>query len=145
MTVTATINGLSEGHHGFHVHADDDISDSCAGAGAHYNPGGYNHGGPGDQISHTGDWGNIIADVDGIARVIGLYPGSLDSISGNIIGRSIVVHEDEDDLGRGAEDSDTLTTGNAGARLACCVITQLDNTALPDGARCNSSKTKPKD
>jgi len=31
------------------------------------------------------------------------------------------IHRDEDDLGRGGAP-DSLTTGNAGARIACCVI-----------------------
>lgn len=36
----------------------------------------------------------------------------------SVVGRSIMVHADVDDLGKGGHDL-SLTTGNAGARLAC--------------------------
>ena len=39
----------------------------------------------------------------------------------SVIGRSFVIHADEDDLGRGGF-ADSKTTGHAGARLACCTI-----------------------
>ena len=57
-----------------------------------------------------------------------------------MIGRSVMVHADEDDLGRG-DNSDPVTkppvngkcskvTGNAGARIACGEI-RLDTSAPP--------------
>ena len=39
----------------------------------------------------------------------------------SIIGRSIVIHEKKDDLGRGGNKG-SLASGNAGARIGCCTI-----------------------
>ena len=39
----------------------------------------------------------------------------------NVVGRSLVIHEDPDDLGMGGH-SDSLTTGHAGKRITCAVI-----------------------
>ena len=70
---------------------------------------------------HVGDLGNVIAGEDGNAKyeredhLINIY-GEF-----SVIGRSFVVHADEDDLGLGGHEL-SLTTGNAGARLACGVI-----------------------
>jgi Cu-Zn family superoxide dismutase len=42
----------------------------------------------------------------------------------DLLGRSIVLHVGEDDLGRGQGSArrESLLTGNSGARLACAVI-----------------------
>ena len=39
----------------------------------------------------------------------------------NIIGRSVVIHLNKDDLGLGNQE-DSLTTGHAGPRITCAVI-----------------------
>ncbi len=39
----------------------------------------------------------------------------------SIVGRGVVVHQDKDDFGKGGTP-DSLTTGNAGNRIACGVI-----------------------
>jgi len=39
----------------------------------------------------------------------------------SVLGRGVVVHEREDDLGLGGHD-DSKTTGHAGARIGCGVI-----------------------
>lgn len=91
-------------------------------AGAHFNPTGKTHGGPKDENRHVGDLGNVEANSEGIAtlnmedHLIMIY-GAVN----NVIGRAMVVHEREDDLGRGG-DEESLKTGNAGGRLACGVI-----------------------
>lgn len=79
------------------------------------------HGGPLDQIRHIGDLGNVFADSNGIATTS--FSDAVISLYGprSIIGRAIVVHSSEDDLGK-SEHPDSHKTGNAGGRVACGVI-----------------------
>ena len=79
------------------------------------------HGAPGDDERHVGDLGNIEANDKGVANVV--IEDSLISLTGekSIVGRSLVVHADPDDLGRGGHEL-SKTTGNAGGRLVCGVI-----------------------
>jgi superoxide dismutase, Cu-Zn family len=114
--VVADLQGLSQGKHGIHIHECGDCSAADGtSAGGHFNPSGMSHGAPMDAMRHEGDMGNIEADNTGKAHLE--YIDSDLSLEGmnSIIGRSVIVHKNEDDL-------KTQPTGNAGARVACGVI-----------------------
>jgi Cu-Zn family superoxide dismutase len=122
VTVSYEIKGLKDGLHGFHVHEYGDLTDKCNSTCAHFNPNNKTHGGRNSKESHVGDLGNI-KSKNNLAKG-SFYDNkiSLDYKSMYcIVGRSIIVHEDRDDLGRGNND-ETLKTGNAGKRMACGVI-----------------------
>jgi Cu-Zn family superoxide dismutase len=114
--INAELTGLAPGEHGFHVHEFGDCSmadGTCA--GAHFNPTGAPHGGPDDEQRHAGDFGNVNADSSGKATYKRV--DNMISLNGrnSIVGRSIIVHADPDDL-------KTQPSGNAGARVGCGVI-----------------------
>ena len=67
ISVEGEIAGLTAGKHGFHIHREANIAESCHGAGSHFNPGENDHGAPTAEESHAGDWGNILASSTGIA------------------------------------------------------------------------------
>ena len=71
--------------------------------------------------------GNVEAGADGTARVQ-LEDSQVKLIGPlSVIGRSFVLYEGEDDLGKGGHE-DSLTTGNAGKRVACGVVGIADIT-----------------
>jgi superoxide dismutase, Cu-Zn family len=114
--VTAHVEGLAAGDHGFHVHEFGDCSaPDATSAGGHFNPGGAPHAGPDATARHVGDLGNLTADTQGMASYDRVDPAiRLDGPHG-VIGRAVIVHAAPDDLA-------TQPTGGAGARLACGVI-----------------------
>lgn len=90
-------------------------------AGPHFNPHGKEHGAPTYENRHAGDLGNVVANDAGSAKID--ISDKQISLSGSlsILGRTVVVHADVDDLGDGGHEL-SKSTGNAGARLACGVI-----------------------
>lgn len=120
--IDGTIDGLSPGPHGLHVHECGDISKGCDSVGQHFNLLDTKHGGPSDGVNnrHTGDLGNIIAGEDGRAtfrlvdKVLKVW---------DIIGRSIVVTNAPDDLGKG-DNPGSLINGNAGKGVSCGIISR---------------------
>merc|ERR1711966_619209 len=83
--------------------------------------------GPTKENRHAGDLGNVVATADGCVFELEDVQIPLDGTN-SIIGRACVIHELEDDLGKGdsseigTQGKTSKTTGNAGARLACGVI-----------------------
>lgn len=121
-TIYGTVAGLTPGKlHGFHIHEAGDLTEGCTSVCAHYNPFKQPHGGRYSCERHVGDLGNLEADsqgnctfnfTDDLVRLGGKY---------SVLGRSLVIHEDEDDLGLGGW-KDSLTTGHSGKRLVCGII-----------------------
>ena len=121
--------------HAIHIHEFGDISNGCMTAGPHFNPTGTTHGTRmvKGMPRHAGDLCNNIYPKHG--KVHFTYKDNAISLFGvnSIIGRTIVIHEGEDDLGLGGLDDngnvidmsvhkESLKTGNAGGRMACAII-----------------------
>ena len=118
--IKINLKNVPIGIHGFHIHRVGDLREGCSSLCSHYNPKNKNHGGPNDKERHVGDLGNIISKNgivnktlrDKLIKLRGKY---------SVIGRSVVIHAGEDDLGKG-DNVESLKTGNAGKRIACGVI-----------------------
>ncbi len=108
--ITGTIDGLTPGEHGIHIHEKGDCSaPDFTSAGGHFNPNNGQHGDINKMESHMGDMGNIKADKNGHAVV----DETSEYMSLNqILGRGVIVHANEDDL-------KTQPSGNSGPRIAC--------------------------
>ena len=131
--VYVNVKGLPPGMHGIHIHNSGDLRDGCKSLCSHFNPTNKTHGNRGDKIRHVGDLGNIKVGRNG--SCICSFTDKIIKLKGknSIIGRSVVIHKNQDDLGKGGLDKngnivdkkvhdESLKTGNAGARLAGAVI-----------------------
>lgn len=111
---------------GFHIHTNgilnpsDNITVRCESSGPHYNPLNKPHGNISSWKRHMGDYGNMLVHngtikakfIDRLTMLHGPF---------SIIGRTIVLHEREDDLGLGS-DKNSKINGNSGPPIACGII-----------------------
>jgi superoxide dismutase, Cu-Zn family len=120
--IALAVKGLAPGEHGIHVHQ----TAKCEGpaftsAGGHFNPDNRQHGLNNVLGSHAGDMPNFTVDSTGHSTATVVAPGMrLDSGPRSVFaggGTALVIHEKADDM-----RSDPA--GNAGARVACGVITK---------------------
>ena len=122
VNIEAVVNNLPPGKHGFHVHEKGSCADSGKAAGGHFNPDNVVHGDmvkDGIEHAHPGDMGNIEANAKGKGILKVFLPGvSLTEGKYLIVGKSMIVHEKEDDFSQ--------PTGNAGDRIGCGVITAVE-------------------
>ena len=120
--IALTVSGLAPGHHAFHIHT----AGKCEGpdfksAGAHFNPYNKKHGLKNPEGPHAGDMENIEVGSDGTgkAEVVNKDVTLVDGPNSLFHegGTAIVIHASPD-------DNVTDPAGNAGARVACGVITK---------------------
>jgi len=123
VTLKATFTKLPKGNHGFHIHKAGDLrGEGCKGLCEHYDKGKHDHGSYYSTVRHTGDLGNIKNFLGkSSAKSVCKKTYTIKSTVHDLLGRSFVVHEDEDDLGKGGF-SDSKVTGHSGARIACALI-----------------------
>lgn len=122
--ISFDLYNLPPGKHGFHIHEIGDMRKGCDSLGSHYNPYHGSHSGLNEEKSHLGDFGNIVVDGTGRCHSEIFVYGLLLSSQNNVIGRSMVIHEKVDDLGRGPNE-ESKKTGNSGARISCGIIGRL--------------------
>ena len=119
VNMVANLDGLSEGSHAIHIHQNGDCSsDDGTSAGGHWNPTDEKHGKWGEEMHHSGDIGNLMADDKGNASLsfsTDKWCIGCDDENKNVVGKAFIVHAKADDF-------ESQPSGAAGQRVACGVI-----------------------
>ena len=106
------------GFHGAHIHRSGNLTDGAHTLCTHYNPTNQLHGDLNGKHAHIGDLGNLSVDRNGecdaalVAEKLNLR---------DVFGRGLIVHADQDDLGKGGYP-DSKSNGHSGARMLFGII-----------------------
>lgn len=134
--VTALIDTLPAGFHGFHVHTVGSCEDSGEGAfsvaSGHYNPTGVAHD------DHAGDFPSLLVNEDGSAYLSFTTDRFLLADLFDADGSTIIVHSNADNHANiperyGTPDEETLESGDSGDRIACGVVEQGTSNVTREG------------
>jgi Cu-Zn family superoxide dismutase len=119
--ITAELSGLPPGVHAFHIHEVGQCAPPFASAGGHFNPTKKKHGIEAAAGMHAGDLPNVFVPADGKLKFDAFATGVTLRKGPNSLfdadGSSLVLHA-------GSDDYESDPSGDAGARLACGVVTQ---------------------
>lgn len=126
LTVAVSLQGLTPGEHGFHVHTNpscdaadsdgDGRPDPAGAADGHWDPlSTMDHGAPNNPLEakHVGDFGNVTVGADGTVETTVTVPNVTDEYA--MAGHAVVVHSGTDDL-------ETGPSGDSGTPMGCGVI-----------------------
>lgn len=123
LSLAIAVTGLEPGEHGFHLH----MTGRCeapgfTSAGGHLNPAGKKHGSLNPAGKHLGDLPNLVVGASRSASTevdLGPDTAELREILFDMDGTAVVIHAEADDY-----RSDPA--GDAGARVACGVLGEVD-------------------
>jgi Cu-Zn family superoxide dismutase len=128
-----TVNDLTPGEHGFHIHAVGKCEPPFTSAGPHFNPNEKKHGLRSREGHHAGDMRNLKIPASGkLTTTITNKDVTLEKGKPNSLfhdgGTAIVLHA-------GPDDQLTDPAGNSGDRIACGVVTEEAKSTALTGAR----------
>lgn len=127
--ITVSAKGLTPGFHGFHVHDKGVCEGNFKSAGGHLH--GKNQPHSEGYHPHAGDLPSLLVNADGTGHLEVVTDAIDEDLLFGADGTSLIVHEGRDNYANIPEryapngpDEETLKTGDAGARIACGIITK---------------------